>query len=249
VTSPSSVSAGNKTPAAAGRPTPSVPTIEVDPLSPYQTPKKRFKYSSGVDLSGLIRNSPTKGSPLKQSVTPSKTPARQLRSEGRAALAEEVEGAEDDVLEDPLGAQGTEMEVAADHDQAPARSAVPPSANASRSTAAAAISAKRRKEDVSAFLALRPGSVPSATTPSKRDVGVVPDMEFDDAIRAKVRRTGPRTQREKRTVRRKRDWTYRETKWTDADLMARHADVLVRLEGALGDGEDRTREMGTVESL
>ena len=104
-------------------------------------------------------------------------------------------------------------------------------------TTAGTISAKRASESVSAFLALRPGATPRGDTSASAGKRKAVDMkdEFEHALRTGSKRasasTGARGVRApKKAVRCKRDWTYRELKWTGDEVMSRHEAQLRRLD-------------------
>lgn len=170
--------------------------------SPFTTPKKKFKFSSGIDISSLVRNTPksvknahepSQSSPLRHSVTPSKRP--QSPDDVAAADTEDVRTPTKRVKY----VKGVDLE----HVDVPA----------------AISSTRKRKEDPSAFLALRPGAVGSLDLGSeqvkrKEWNGNIPIEDgLPDVRPPRVRRTEAERSRMKLKERMKRDWRYPETVW------------------------------------
>ncbi|WOO77560.1 Charged multivesicular body protein 6 [Vanrija pseudolonga] len=122
----SAPSPSRRRPATQAAPAPTA----VPALSPFATPKKKFKYASGVDLSGLVssphKHSPATGSPLRSSASASAsavaTPSKRAR---------EVD-------------DGDEVETT------PTKPRATPRAASARKT--------HNDDDVAAFFALRPGA-------------------------------------------------------------------------------------------
>ena len=202
----------------------------LDPLSvipsPFNTPKKKFKYSSGLDISDLMRTTPkskhepTMSSPLRHSVTPSKRRASSLNPEeegdnvatpiGKAleTLEEEPEhGANELRTPSKRVKYGTRPGVDLEHVD------VPPVISSSR----------KKREDASAFFALRPGSGSEGNMPSvqKSLLGRIP---FEDGLpevhTPSMRKKRPDGYKKPRTKRR-RDWTFAEVVWDVAAEQSR----------------------------
>lgn len=164
-------------------------------MSPFQTPRKKYKFSSGLDLSGLVHaHSPSKGSPLKQSVTPSK------RREKR-----EIADISDSDGEGDIEATPTKRRVLTPA----AAAAVPRSPRSARQ--------KRRdqeeKDGQAAFLALRPGGPTPTIKVTDEEEDLTPRRR--SPARRLVDEFRPRPSR-KRT-RRRMDWTFREKVWAEFD--------------------------------
>ncbi len=181
------------------------------------TPKKRFKYPTGVGVGVASKASPNRphiGSPLKQSVTPSKPTAGPSVVQERSGL-------------DILTAEG-QGEGAEDEDEIE----TPTKKVKYRDTRSLSIAdrPRRAKEDYSAFLALRPGSssqsnnkgspavsAAEAPLPSREELGFV-------SSRSRRQKTA------KRKVKPKRDWSYGESLWGGKILTERN-DKVVRKVG------------------
>lgn len=204
--SPSSSSPRRRTGRSGDTSSP-VPLPTADAPSPFQTPRKRFKFSSGVDISGLVKHSPSKGSPLKQSVTP--TPHRSARASARLA---DVEG--------DLGA----------HDEEEQDEQAPLTPTKSRFLAAPP-SSRRKRDNVSAFLALRPGPAGSgdalAELSKKRDAPTADAYDFERSLRPKRVRT--EQEQRARKMRSKRDWTFHEAVWAGPAVQRRNEEALLQL--------------------
>jgi hypothetical protein len=158
----------------------------VDPLSPFTTPRKKRTYTSGIDVSDLLRSgskhahTPATGSPLKHSST---------RKEDK----------DEDISRTPTKrvkygtVRGVDLS-AVDVDQGEGSSA-----------------RKRRKEDTSAFMALKPDlNAPKVL----EDVGRGDELPEEEkeyllSIREK-RRTRPAGIR---VGLKRKDWTFREGVW------------------------------------
>ncbi|ORX37322.1 hypothetical protein BD324DRAFT_650922 [Kockovaella imperatae] len=161
--------------------------------SPFSTPRKRFKYSSGIDISGLVKgglagggsppntpkhqHEPSTGSPLRQSVTPS---SRRVRSALRGGRVTEKKNDEEDgvVKEDEIRA-GSEaeaamidedaMEVDGQEERTPTKRVkfgVRQGVDLAIATEELDETPRTRSKrlDTSAFFALRPGASPSGST-------------------------------------------------------------------------------------
>jgi hypothetical protein len=168
-------------------------------MSPFTTPRKKVKYSSGLDISGLLtpsRHTPAKSSPLRQSVTPSK------RKRGSAALVDVDENEEDEEDKDDEEEDGEDMRT-------------PTKATTLQDRLSAARRAKER-DGAAAFLALRPGASPgtpstsagASANPTRVDpliaLGLVAARD-EDVFAA------PRTVRK---LAERSDWTFRERVWS-----------------------------------
>ena len=80
---------------------------------------------------------------------------------------------------------------------------------------------KRKRDDVSAFLALRPGSQPTsggASTDDGEQEDEDAELEYIPSTPRPKRVTSERTKRRKLCSR--RDWTYRESLWTGEQIRA-----------------------------
>lgn len=191
----SSPSGRRKRPATSSPTTSPTKVTTADAMSPFQTPRKKFKYTSGLDLTGLVHaHSPSKGSPLKQSVTPSK------RREKREIV--DVSDSDNEVEATPTKRRTP----------AAATTTAPRSPRSARQKARD----QKEKDGKAAFLALRPGA---SDVPSIQ----VTDEEGEDDLtprrRSPVRRLvdelQPRPTRKRTRVR--MDWTFRETVWASFD--------------------------------
>jgi hypothetical protein len=158
----------------------------VDPLSPFTTPRKKRTYTSGIDVSDLLKSgskhahTPATGSPLRNSST-------SIRKEDK----------EEDVSRTPTKrvkygtVRGVDLSTIEVEERASAR--------------------KRRKEDTSAFMALKPDhNAPRAV----KDVGSGDELPEEEkeyllSIREK-RRTRPSGSR---VGLKRMDWTFREGVW------------------------------------
>lgn len=154
------------------------------------TPKKKFKYTSGVDISGLVRSSgkaststPNVGSPLKQSITPSKSRQK--------SQAEDGDGGESGNEEEEVQTPSKKVRYADTRLNGPS---------------------SRKKEDVTAFLSLLPGS--DSTTGVRATV-----LDSREEVRPTREEMGFFTERTtksrgvKRKLKPRRDWTYKESVW------------------------------------
>jgi hypothetical protein len=172
----------------------------VDPLSPFTTPRKKRTYTSGIDVSDLLRSgskhahTPATGSPLKISSSTTQEKENVSRTPTKRVKYGTVRGVD-------LSAVDVDVDV---EEGASAR--------------------KRRREDTSAFMALRPD--PSASKVVK-DVGQGDELPEEEkeyllSIREK-RRMRPSGTRE--GLKRK-DWTFREGIWGSEDVQRRNQAVL-----------------------
>ena len=193
-------------------------------ISPFQTPKKRFKFSSGIDLSGLVRSphEPATSRPVKHSVTPS---ASRWRTRDEEEGEEEEEG----------GAGGEEAEVRTPTKRV--KYATRPGVDleamveTSRLPLVEERSAKRKREDASAFYALRPGSgsASTSTTPvGGKQRHLSPTMEdgLPEIKRSHVMRDGARMRKEKPP---RRDWTYGEAIWGGPSIVQTNEAILEKV--------------------
>jgi hypothetical protein len=217
VDSPStSASAGpsskRASPRTAPTPTPTPPAggPSIDPLSPFSTPKKKYTFSSGIDVSDLLRSgsrsrrgqhvhahTPGTGSPLKHSLSASAAGKGKER---------EREGEGEEVMRTPTKR---------------AKHTTPRGIDLSAVTAIAAEGSgtgtgtgrKRPRDDTTAFMALKPvGGVAARPTPLDQGDGELPaeEKEYLLSVREKRRK---RPNGVERVEVRRRDWTYREALW------------------------------------
>ncbi|WWD04997.1 hypothetical protein V865_003068 [Kwoniella europaea PYCC6329] len=201
--------------------TPSGGVRPEDVLSPLQTPKKKYKFSSGLDISSLVKSPRTPrtydsviASPLRQSVTrqPSTkhpqhtTKNQQEEEEGEGEDVERTPSKKNKFIVTPGHGHGVDLEN-------------PPPASAIRS-----VQKRRKGEDPSAFFALRPGSGNISHTPNKFGSGEGIEVEGEGWMhrrpeethrKNKVRRIDHEGEirRKKRKEVRKVDWTYKEGVW------------------------------------
>ncbi|WVQ83015.1 hypothetical protein IAT38_005153 [Cryptococcus sp. DSM 104549] len=233
--SPSRSASGSASGSASAQ-SPRVTTTE-QVLSSLQTPKKKIKYTSNVDTSGLLRtpasrhksahgneHEPARGSPLRQSVTrvPSGVPPP-------PGLGEEAGEGEGEGEETPSKAGRGEARVGAGEvDKTPTKK------NKFSSTGIdlehppppSVLNSRRKKESASAFLALRPGGSPSNSSPdaaagingSKRGRGVdTEDGDVGEGWLRRPREEGRKRARngegagERKVKRKKADWTFKES--------------------------------------
>lgn len=225
----------------------------IDPLSPFQTPKKKFKYSSGIDVSDLLRSgsasaaaggghphTPTTGSPLRQS----QTPRTAKGDDGASASAREREGVE--------GVERTPTKRTKFHPKGVDLSTVDVDTDIETEmevTAGTGAEGKRmtkRRNDMSAFMALRPGS--AGTTPktllAKDGEGELPEeeQEYLRSIREKRRTHSGKDKGRKREPKRnrRRDWTCKEVVWGSESVTSQNRieiDQVSRAELGLLEGE------------
>ena len=182
-----------------------------------------------MDLSGLVRSphEPLRGSPLKQSVTSSKLQERLIAAAhgtdlGQKGLDEEVhaEGYDDELPDTP-----TKKVKYATH------------AGVDLASAAGGLdeSMKRKRGDMSAFFALRPGS-PSGVrpTPSPKDIQSSPMTEHGLSEMRNVRRHNGegRPEKKKKSVPR-RDWAYGEIVWESDAVIKANESVLDKVRSLL----------------
>jgi hypothetical protein len=197
-------------------------------LTPFDTPKKRFQYTSGVDISSLVRTpkgafEPSVSSPLKYSVTPNKSGEKGKR---KASLKEDdadVMGVEDEEERERSGLEGEETEIrtptkrvkyairsGVDLEKASEELTGVGLAGPSRSRSGRG----RRNEGVGAFFAMRPGASIAGTALGTEDTGdegrhegfARPDLARKKRVRVDIGR-----KRVKQKIR--RDWTYSEKRW------------------------------------
>jgi len=178
----------------------------LDPLSPFTTPRKKRTYTSGIDVSDLLKSgskhahTPATGSPLKFSSTTTTT-----RKEDK----------EEDISRTPtkrvkygaVPVQGVDLATVQVEEGASAR--------------------KRRREDTSAFMALRPdqSSVRVQQEVDRGDELPEEEKEYLSSIREK-RRTRPKGSRE--GLKRK-DWAFREGIWDSGDVRKKNEILLERV--------------------
>ena len=200
--------------------------------SPFQTPKKKFKSSSGVDLSGLSKSphEPIKGSPLKQSLTPSKS-ANKIHTTGEGS-----NGAGDDGKgrSDGEGGVGgvSEEEISTPTKRKHPRRGV------DLENIQAEGSEKRQRVDTSAFFALRPGSGASAASPVRTWTPIHDDDGFEARLpEVDQIKDGKKAESERKEPR--RDWTYSERVWGSEAIVEGNKRILetVRYTMNLTDGQ------------
>lgn len=185
------------------------PSTGTADVGPFNTPKKRFKYTSGIDVSSLVRNTPKSirqhepvvASPLRHSVTPSKRPISPSEVTPHNEMVDE-EDARTPTKRVKFGTRaGVDLEHADVH--------VPEVLS----------SLRKRREDPSAFLAMRPGGTPlSANMSNGAGAGNMSGMgkrgiPIEDGlpdIRPVLRREKTGIKEKKRE---KRDWRYPEQIW------------------------------------
>ncbi|WVQ65656.1 uncharacterized protein L199_003834 [Kwoniella botswanensis] len=197
--------------------TPSGGVRPEDVLSPLQTPKKKYKFSSGLDISSLVKSPRTPrtydsviASPLRQSVTrqPStKHPQHTTKNQQEEEDVERTPSKKNKFIATPGHGPGVDLEN-------------PPPASAIRS-----VQKRRKGEDPSAFFALRPGSGNISHTPDKigsggggqevEGEGWMHRRPEETHRKNKVRRVDQEGEirRKKRKEVRKVDWTYKEGVW------------------------------------
>jgi hypothetical protein len=173
----------------------------VDPLSPFTTPRKKRTYTSGIDVSDLLKSgskhahTPATGSPLRNSST-------SIRKEDK----------EEDVSRTPTKRvkYGTVRGV----DLSSVDVEVEEGASAR----------KRRKEDTSAFMALKPDhNAPRVVEEVGRgDELPEEEKEYLLSIREK-RRTRPSGSR---AGSKRKDWTFREGFWGSEGVQKRNQVLL-----------------------
>lgn len=170
----------------------------MDPLSPFTTPRKKRTYTSGIDVSDLLKSgskhahTPATGSPLRNSST---------RKEDK----------EEDVARTPTKrvkygtVRGVDLSTIEVEEGANAR--------------------KRRKEDTSAFMALKPDhNAPRVVEEVGRgDELPEEEKEYLLSIREK-RRTRPAGSR---SGLKRKDWTFREGVWGSESLQQKNKILLV----------------------
>ncbi|WWD18577.1 hypothetical protein CI109_103030 [Kwoniella shandongensis] len=204
-------------------PTPNPPPVSA---SPFTTPRKKYKYSSGIDISSLVRTTPRQAhdpvtaSPLRQSMTrqaSAKIPHPSTRKAGYTSVGELGEEEEEEEEEVEVGTPTKKIKysnptgIDLEH---------PPPHIHSPSTATASASARRRKnEDVSSFFALRPGGTETASSPmvgahahALAQVGEGWLHRLGQEDRGSVTRVRKVREKKGRKVK-KRDWTFSETVW------------------------------------
>ncbi|WWC96227.1 hypothetical protein V866_003094 [Kwoniella sp. B9012] len=197
--------------------TPSGGVRPEDVLSPLQTPKKKYKFSSGLDISSLVKSPRTPrtydsviASPLRQSVTrqPStKHPHHTTENQQEEEDVERTPSKKNKFIATPGHGHGVDLEN-------------PPPASTIRS-----VQKRRKGEDPSAFFALRPGSGNISHTPNKTGAG-----EGGEEVEGEgwMHRRPEETHRKNKVRRidqegeirgkkwkevRKVDWTYKEDVW------------------------------------
>ena len=180
-------------------------------------------------MSGLVRspslhgNEPIKGSPLKQSVTPSKlrnstphTPAIEAEDGEKEASDDEVDDTQQDTPTKTVkykvrpGVKVDQMELG------------------SRSTSGNA-SEKRQRGDTSAFFALRPGGTSSAVMGISNQGRIQDPLMGGELRQVRPRRARREGVRKENELPRRRDWTYKETQWGSDSLTKEHEAALQKV--------------------
>ncbi|KAK8858684.1 hypothetical protein IAR55_002913 [Kwoniella newhampshirensis] len=224
-------------------PTPNPPLISA---SPFTTPRKKFKFSSGIDISSLVRSprqaqahDPTVASPLRHSVTrqPStridKNAQTRTSSAGQSEDDEEVGREGESELGTPTKKVKYSNPVGIDLEHPPPLSSTHLSSSAARR--------KREREDPSAFFAMRPG-MGSLSTPAGKGTGTgTKDLhhagEEGEGWLRRLRteeRSAPRSRKDRREKRvdkkiQKRDWTFAEGVWGTAETQRQNTAILGRV--------------------
>lgn len=214
-------------------PTPTPPSIKFDPLSPFSTPKK-FRATSTKDLSGLLtphRHSPAASSPLRNATTPRKRGAEEDGEDNEATPTKRVRTG----LRDASGAQGEEgQEEGKEGEGEDGGEPQTPSRRAS----ARAEAKRREREGAAAFFALRPGaSAPKPTEATQKDAEPAPQLATVD-LQAEIDAVLGRRQR--RRVRPRRDWVFREEMW--APKVEEVGRILAEVDGQDGSGSGSARK-------
>lgn len=184
-------------------PAPTPPSIKFDPHSPFTTPRKKFRAASTKDLTGLLtphKHSPAASSPLRTATTPSgKKRALGDDEDATPTKRTRTSATRDEVRE--------EMEEAGDP-QTPSR----------RASSRAAAKAKQSERDgMAAFLALRPGGaadIVDKEAQARAEANKAPEPQAQLAtvdLQAEIDAVMGR--RNKRRMRERRDWTFREEVW------------------------------------
>ncbi|GFZ45080.1 hypothetical protein JCM24511_02806 [Saitozyma sp. JCM 24511] len=221
-------------------------------VSPFSTPKKKFKYSSGVDISSLVKHSPAKGSPLRQSVTPSGRPEKRQTPTQRGAVSDRHAAVVGEVGMPPTeGDEEEEEEEEEENDEEGPESARTPTKrrtyssgvdrggdlqagpSAASTSASASTRSARRPGDTSAFFALRPGSgdtgsgiAPQDHRGRDRDRSVSPTPEKRGVL---APRRNLQEVRERRVLGKRRDWRYPEVVWAERSVRQENEKYLDQL--------------------
>jgi hypothetical protein len=230
--------------------------------SPYSTPRKKFKYSSGVDISGLVKTTPGRrqglgtpsksfhepsiASPLRHSVTPA-TRNRTKEGEATSAVAEQGDGDAEAGSEVGTPSKKVKYAVQPGVDLEAVSNDVRPPAGLSSTP-------RRGNEDTSSFFAFRPGSgaQPSSSRPRRvRGVDVdergsrVP-IPLEDGL-PNVRQTRHsllKSAKQGAVVKKKRtrrDWRYPEVVWAGKAVQEENARVIKQVSCAVSDLKTTTK--------
>ncbi|GMK56000.1 hypothetical protein CspeluHIS016_0210560 [Cutaneotrichosporon spelunceum] len=188
----------------------------IDPLSPFMTPRKKFRATSTHDLSGLLtphKHSPAASSPLRASSSAETTPHKHvLRGTGGEAEAE-AEGESD--------REATPKRARAD------RVIGDPQTPSRRSARAAA--KMRERHGAAAFLAMRPGL---DVVEEGLEVDAARDLEAEiDGVLGRRARVAEIDGVLGWKLRPRHDWTFRETVWAPDREGMRRVLASVDLEG------------------
>nr|XP_019045498.1 hypothetical protein I302_05888 [Kwoniella bestiolae CBS 10118]OCF24428.1 hypothetical protein I302_05888 [Kwoniella bestiolae CBS 10118] len=191
--------------------TPSGHVRPEDVLSPLQTPKKKYKFSSGLDISSLVKSPRTPrnydsviASPLRQSVT--RQPSTVLPKDHAQPPEEDSLDGERTPSKKNKFTSTPIVGVDLEH---------PPPVSAIKS-----VQKRRKGEDPSAFFALRPGMGSASNTPIKVGDGEEgegwmhrrPEETHRKNRLRRVEGGGERGRKRRKEVR-KVDWTYKESVW------------------------------------
>ncbi|WWC88504.1 uncharacterized protein L201_003415 [Kwoniella dendrophila CBS 6074] len=215
--------------------TPSIRAEDI--LSPLQTPKKKYKFSSGIDISSLISSSPNKtprkydsviASPLRQSITRQPSTKYPPQPPSQSVLLDDQE----DTTENEQGKRGGE------DGGTPSKKVKYLKGvdleNPPNSIKSVESQRKKKNENSSAFFALRPSNSLSTPTATKRhamqtqDEGGGGGEEEQNWMHRRPQETHSqskkphlsdikRRKRQKKKENSKIDWTYSETVW-DKDV-------------------------------
>lgn len=205
-----------------------VPSVQLPPL-PFSTPRKKYKSTTNVDISALMtpshKHSPRDSSPLRENYTPGSsqpTPSK-LRPMEEEDEDDEVDEGQDNTPRKRKGA----VDDGDDTERTPTKS-VQSRLNAARRA--------READGAAAFLALRPGTTPSAALAGAgagagaTGSGASPhgaDLHQSDPMN--VFRV-PSPQRMRR-LRKRADWTSKEKVWSKKSSESVWAKLHIDVEG------------------
>lgn len=171
-----------------------------------------------------------RGSPLKQSVTPSKLRDRLLAAarekDGDVSVVNE-DDAEEDGDEDEEDGGGTEVNTPTKKVKYATRPGVDLETVVAGESECGSTSGKRKRGDTSAFFALRPGS---GTSPVRAEGHRSPIMEDGlPDVRPRIRPERETRTRKERKVELRRDWTYAETEWGSEEIVEANEKILEKV--------------------